>query len=80
MLLSVLYDNNLTNKKGGKIMDWTQAIFIMSSNIALFLWARTESRSDYRETRALIDAIHAEIKDFHGRLCTIEERKKENKQ
>ena len=44
--------------------------------IPLFLWARTESRSDYRECRQLIDSIHTEIKDFHGRLCAIEERNK----
>jgi hypothetical protein len=25
-------------------------------------------------TAAQIDAIHQEIKDFHGRLCAIEER------
>lgn len=28
------------------------------------------------ETNALIRAIHDEIKDFHGRLCAIEERRK----
>jgi hypothetical protein len=49
-------------------MDWTQVITIVGSNLALFLWARTESRSDYRECRQLIDAIHKEMKEFHGRL------------
>lgn len=49
-------------------MDWTQVITIVGSNLALFLWARTESRSDYRECRQLIDAIHKEMKDFHGKL------------
>jgi hypothetical protein len=29
-----------------------------------------------RETRSLINAIQQEIKDFHGRLCAIEERRK----
>lgn len=28
----------------------------------------------HKENNALIKAIHEEIKDFHGRLCTIEER------
>lgn len=28
----------------------------------------------YIQTDRKIDAIHAEIKDFHGKLCTIEER------
>ena len=34
--------------------------------------ARIESAA--QNTNARIDAIHAEIKDFHGRLCAIEER------
>lgn len=55
-------------------MDWTQVLAIIGSNIALFLWARTESRADYRESRNLIDAIHKEMKDFHGRLCSLEAR------
>lgn len=29
----------------------------------------------HKESRALIDAIREDIKDFHGRLCAIEERK-----
>jgi len=28
------------------------------------------------ETRAMISAIQQEMKDFHGRLCAIEERNK----
>lgn len=57
-------------------MDWVQVLAIIGSNIALFLWARTESRADYREIRGLIDAIHQEMKDFHGRLCAIEENRR----
>jgi hypothetical protein len=49
--------------------------------IALFTWSRTESRSDNRElrnsTEAILNAIREDIKDFHGRLCTIEERSKQ---
>jgi|FreactcultureFD7_1027221.scaffolds.fasta_scaffold86782_2 hypothetical protein len=33
----------------------------------------------YGQTDRKIDAIHAEIKDFHGRLCAIEERRREEK-
>lgn len=41
--------------------------------------AQTKSNRDmmfeiHRETTAMIQAIREEIKDFHGRLCTIEER------
>lgn len=51
--------------------------------IPLFLWNRAESRSDIRHmdaklesTRELVKAIHDEVKDFHARLCVIEERNK----
>lgn len=51
--------------------------------IPLFLWNRSESRADIRHmdaklesTRELVRAIHTEMKDFHSRLCTIEERSK----
>lgn len=58
--------------------EWIQALSIIGSNILLFLWVRTESRSDHREletwTKQMLSAIQTEMKDFHGRLCTIEER------
>ena len=61
-------------------MDWTQVLTIVGSNLALFLWVRTESRSDHRAleswTKEMISAIQTEMKDFHGRLCAIEERNK----
>jgi len=55
--------------------------------VALFTWNRTESNNDRRDMMAMIrsieteahaniQAITQEMKDFHGRLCTIEERKK----
>jgi len=51
--------------------------------IPLFLWNRSESRSDARHTdaklestRELVRAIYDETKDFHNRLCNIEERNK----
>jgi hypothetical protein len=53
-------------------MDWTQVITIVGSNLALFLWARTESRADYRAleawTKDMMATIQAEMKDFHGKL------------
>ncbi len=46
--------------------------------IPLFLWIRSDTSNQIiafrQETSAKIDAIQAEIKDFHGRLCAIEER------
>lgn len=51
--------------------------------IPLFLWNRSESRADVRHmdaklesTRELVRAIYDESKDFHARLCVIEERNK----
>lgn len=32
----------------------------------------------YLHTSSQIQAIHDEIKDFHGRLCAIEEKNKRN--
>jgi hypothetical protein len=68
-------------------IEWTPTLTIVASNIAfigsniaLVLWARSESRQDYRECRNLVDAIHLEIKDFHGRLCSLEERRKNDNQ
>jgi len=46
--------------------------------IPLFLWSRAESRADYRHLEESVNAnliaIREEIKDFHGRLCAIEEK------
>lgn len=50
----------------------------------LFLWNRSESRSDFRaldnkiDTKIdnLIQAIQAETKEFHGRLCSLEAKQK----
>ena len=51
--------------------------------LPLFLWVRSESRADMRHTdaklestRELVSAIHDEVRDFHSRLCAIEERNK----
>lgn len=65
-------------------MDWTQVLTMIVTNIgfvtAIFLWSRRESRSDYRHmearTDAILNAIKDEMKDFHGRLCAIEEKRK----
>lgn len=70
-------------------MDWPQVFTMILGNVAiilpLWLWSRAESRSDMRHMDAKLEAalqimnsnvqaIQAEIKDFHGRLCAIEER------
>lgn len=62
-------------------MDWMQFTIMIVAFVGLFTWNRSESRADNRHmdaklesTRELVRAIHDEMKDFHARLCTIEER------
>jgi len=65
-------------------MDWTQFTTFMISNMAftltLWLWNRSESRKDQRLFEHVINSqllgIREEMKDFHGRLCAIEEKNK----
>ena len=67
-------------------MEWTQFVIFFIGVFGLFIWNRTESRSDARQTedklesmRQLMFALIQENKDFHGRLCAIEERYREKK-
>lgn len=67
----------------GDFMEWTQFVIFFVGVFGLFIWNRTESRSDSRQTDAKLEAIRSlmyamiqESKDFHGRLCAIEERNK----
>lgn len=63
-------------------MDWLQIFSIFLGNIAivlpLWLWSRSENRTDMREMReefnAFRNAMLNETKDFHGRLLILEER------
>ncbi len=55
---------------------------IVGAMIAMMLWVRGEANSDRRDIVNLIiaikedvSAIREEMKDFHGRLCSIEERR-----
>lgn len=60
---------------------WIQIFALFLANASLIVWFRSESRADWRHMDAKIDAnlkaIQDEMKDFHGRLCAIEERNKE---
>jgi len=49
-------------------------ITIVGSNIALISWIRNDVKSFETEIRGWKEEINKEMKDFHGRLCTIEER------
>jgi len=48
--------------------------------IALFIWNRSEARTDNRRVLDLITGINAEMKDFHGKLLVIEERYLKNRE
>lgn len=61
-------------------MEWFQVLTIVFAVFGIFLWSRREARSDMRtfqtEIRSWKEEIQKESKDFHGRLCKLEERKK----
>lgn len=54
-------------------MDWLQALIIVGANLAtvVTLYIHLDNK-----TAAVINEMRAEMKDFHGRLCAIEERNK----
>lgn len=65
-------------------MEWTQVLTILGSNMALFMWSTRQARTDFlhldrkleenrKETTQIVKAIQEEVKDFHNRLCKIEE-------
>ena len=54
-----------------KHMEWVQVLTIIIATFGMFLWGQRESRS---EIRAMRTEIKAEMRDFHGRLCTLEEK------
>lgn len=64
-------------------MDWSQFLILLIAVIGTFIWIkqdlsfyRSEASADRRDILHLIRSIQEEIKDFHGRLCAIEERNK----
>ena len=64
-------------------MEWLQLLIISVEIGALWLWQRSESREEFRNTqrilesqRDLIDQIRLDMKDFHYRLLEIERNRK----
>lgn len=63
-------------------MEWYHVVAMIFGNAAwsipLFLWLRTEANSDRRDIINIIlemkEEFRIETKDFHGRLCRLEER------
>jgi len=58
-----------------------QVLTLVGSNIILFTWERTKSNADHIElerwTKDMLQAIQQETQDFHGRLCSIEQKNKD---
>ncbi len=61
-------------------MEWTQFIIFFLGVFGLWLWNRAEARADFRHIESLIRSIQEEVKDFHGRLCALEERRIEKEE
>jgi hypothetical protein len=57
-------------------MDWLQFFGLLVTIGTLFLWSRGESNADRREIMSILREMKDEMKDFHGRLCAIEEKNK----
>jgi hypothetical protein len=57
------------------MMDWIQFSLFMCAMASFFIMARNDSKN----MLSIILAIKDEIKDFHGRLCTLEEKNRGNK-
>lgn len=47
---------------------------IIGSNIALISWLRADMKSFENKIEGWKEEINREMKDFHGRLCAINER------
>ncbi len=67
-------------------MDWIQFALFSSAMFGMFAWLksdittnRTEAAADRRDILNLMRSIQEEIKDFHGRLCSIEEKNREKR-
>ena len=49
---------------------------VVGSNIALISWLRADIKSFETEIRGWKSEIDKEMRDFHGKLCAIDERTK----
>ena len=52
---------------------------ILGSTIPLYIHTDNKLEIQINAIRQDIQAVHQEMKDFHGRLCAIEERNREKK-
>ena len=64
-------------------MDWTQVLTVfaviatnLGTIIALYIQMDKKMDEHRKDTMAFFNALQAEMRDFHGRLCAIEEKNK----
>ena len=55
-------------------MDWAQVLFLFFGNIGVTVALIGWLRADIQAGREEMQAFRNETKDFHGRLCVLEER------
>lgn len=60
--------------KEGIVMDIGSLLAIIGANTGLFLWSRSETNAQIAKIENWIIEVHKEMKDFHGRLCALEEK------
>lgn len=58
---------------------WMQVLAIIGSNLIIMLTFFGVTIALHLSMKDDVRAIQAEMKDFHGKLCAIEERNKEKK-
>jgi hypothetical protein len=65
------------------MIDWTQILTVfaviatnLGTIIALYMQLDKKIDENRKETNDIIRSIQMEMKDFHGRMCAIEERNK----
>lgn len=51
-------------------------VAIIAANVALISWLRSDMKSFETEIRGWKEEIYKDMKDFHGRMCAIEEKKR----
>ena len=57
-------------------MHWGEIISIIAVNVGLISWLRSDMKTFEVKIESWKEEINKEMKDFHGRLCAIEERNK----
>lgn len=80
-LLSLIGTSSHTYSQMEVVMAWEQFLILLITLFGMFYWLKNDSQNmkeemsaDRRDMLTLLRGIQDEMKDFHGRLCTIEER------